>query len=47
MTARRKHFCNASRRQACFDGALSGAQTGTAGTDDDDIKRMVDESVCV
>src|SRR5664280_584731 len=47
MTACRKHFCNASRRQVCLDGALSGAQTGTAGTDDDDIKRMVDESVCL
>ena len=47
VTACRKHFCNASCRQACLDCALSGAQTGTAGTDDDDIKRMFDESVCL
>src|ERR1700688_478298 len=42
VTACRKNFCNASCRQAGLDGALSGAQTGT---DDDDIKRMVDELV--
>src|SRR5664280_3044307 len=47
MTACRKHLCDAGSRQARLDGALSGAQTGTAGTDDDDIKRMVDELVCV
>src|SRR5665647_2432206 len=47
VTACRKHFCNASSCQACLDGALSSAQTGTAGTDDNDIKRMVDEFVCV
>jgi hypothetical protein len=47
VTACWKHFCNASCRQACLDGALSGAQTGTAGTDDDDVKRMIDERVCV
>ena len=47
MTACRKHLCDAGSRQACLDGALRGAQTGTAGTDDDDIKRMVDELVCV
>jgi hypothetical protein len=47
VTACRKHFCNASCCQACLDCALSGAQTGTAGTDDDDVKRMFDESVCL
>ena len=49
MTACRKHLCDAGSRQARLDGALRGAQTGTAGSDDDDIKRMVDElvSVCV
>ena len=46
MTACRKHLCDAGSRQACFDGALGGTQTGTAGTDDDHIKRMVDELVC-
>ena len=47
MTACRKHLCDAGSRQACLYGALRSAQTGTAGTDDDDIKRMVDELVCV
>src|ERR1035437_8170006 len=47
MTACRKHLCDESGRQARLDGTLSGAQTGTAGTDDDDIKRMVDEFVFV
>src|ERR1700688_2611921 len=47
MTACRKYLCNAGSRQAGLDGSLSGAQTGTAGTDDDDIKRVVDELVCV
>jgi hypothetical protein len=46
VTACRKNFCDASCRQACLDGALSGAQTGTAGTDDDNVKRMIDERVC-
>jgi hypothetical protein len=46
VTACRKNLCNASCRQARLDGALSGAQTGTAGTDDDDVKRMIDERVC-
>jgi hypothetical protein len=47
MTPRREHLRNAGTRQARLNGALGGAQTGTAGTDDDDIKRMVDELVCV
>src|ERR1700690_2393774 len=47
VTARRKHLCDASGRQARLYGALRGAQTGTARTDDDDIKRMVDEFVFV
>src|ERR1039457_4799359 len=49
MTACRKHLCDAGSCQARLDGALRGAQTGTTGSDDDDIKRMVDElvSVCV
>ena len=47
MTACRKHLCDAGSRQARLDGTLRGTQTGTAGTDDDDIKRMVDELVCV
>src|SRR5665647_3713973 len=45
MTACRKHLCDAGSRQARLDGALRGAQTGAAGTNDDDIKRMVDELV--
>src|SRR5665647_3366040 len=47
MTACRKHLCDAGSRQARLDGALRGAQSGTAGADDDDIKRMVDEFVFV
>src|SRR6202043_2387493 len=47
MTACRKHLCNAGSRQARLDGTLSGAQTGTAGTDNDHIECMVDELVCV
>src|ERR1019366_5590599 len=47
LTACRKPLDDAGSRQARLDGALRGAQTGPAGTDDDDIKRMVDEFVFV
>src|SRR5665811_2241457 len=47
MTACRKYLCDAGSGQACLDGALRGPQTSTAGTNDDDIKRMVDELVGV
>src|SRR5665811_1197770 len=46
MTACRKHLCDAGSRQARLDGALGGAQTGTAGTDDHHVIRVVDERVC-
>jgi hypothetical protein len=47
MTPRREHFRDACGRKTRLNRALSSPQTGAAGTDNDDIKRMVDESVCV
>lgn len=47
MTACRKHLCDAGSRQACLDGALRGAQTSAAGTDNDHIERMVGKFVDV